>query len=161
MGEPPTPPYTEATGPQAEAKLSTNDLPAEVLEEAILAAARAYCREQYDYSGPYTSPTGGEEHLERDARTFVQEKVFRTWVQAAGEVIFAAGRAQAAADIRERTLLMCMDGVGRHLVAECARIAESSTQRDDEARTDADEVTLPASSGGQIHGETPTGGHLG
>lgn len=78
---------------------SASDLPAGVLEEAILAAARAYCREQYDYSGPYVSPTGGEERLERDAQTFAKEKVFRTWVEAAGTVIFAAGRAQAAVDL--------------------------------------------------------------
>lgn len=45
-------------------------------------------------------------------------------VREAIKAAYWAGRAQAAADIRTQTMDFCMDGVGRHLVAECARIAE-------------------------------------
>jgi hypothetical protein len=36
-------------------------------------------------------------------------------------------RAKVAAEIRQKSLTWCMDGIGRHLVENCAKIAEGST----------------------------------
>lgn len=80
--------------------MAEQSVPPEAIEAAILAAARAYCADRFDYSGPYATPTGAQEHLERDAKSMALERPLRLWIEAAAPILVAAGRAQAAADIR-------------------------------------------------------------
>lgn len=67
-------------------------VPVEVLEEATLEAARAWCRTRFDYAGPYLAEDGAERHQERDARRAAEDPAFRSAIAFAAPILYAAGR---------------------------------------------------------------------
>lgn len=73
---------------------SDPQIPAEVLDEAILAAARAWCETRFDY--PADDYEGAERHLERDARRTTEDPAFRSAIAFAAPILFTAGRNQPA-----------------------------------------------------------------
>jgi hypothetical protein len=115
MGDPSTPPYTEATGP---AGATSSKSPGVDIDQVRAAAALDFhlaedCYDVRELRMTLATMTGRVYGLANmvDARESAYERGV------------AAGRARAAADIRAQTMDFCMDGMGRHLVAECARIA--------------------------------------
>jgi hypothetical protein len=84
------------------------------------AAARAYCR-KFDYTRErYVSDEAQQHHIDLDVTDTAAEQWLRDLVDAVVPLI----RRQVAAEIRQQSLNWCMDGTGRHLVDNCARIAE-------------------------------------
>lgn len=95
--------------------------------EAYEAAARAYCVTKFPY--PPTSYISDEArlgHIEYDTRGTLDDLWLRPVVDAVWRIAEREVRAKVAAEIRQKSLTWCMDGTGRHLVENCAKIAEGS-----------------------------------
>jgi hypothetical protein len=95
--------------------------------EAYEAAARAYCLNQYTYDPvAYVSDRARRDHIAVDTSSTAEEPWLRAAVDAVFPIMEAATRAKVAAEIRQKSFTWCMDGTGRHLVENCAKIAEGS-----------------------------------
>jgi hypothetical protein len=82
---------TRSSGLEATVTTDQPRVPVEVLEEATLEAARAWCRTRFDYDGPYLAEDGAEQHLERDAARTAEDPALQSAVAFAAPILFAAG----------------------------------------------------------------------
>lgn len=91
----------------------------EPTSEAYEAAAKAQIEAVGQYHPPFTPEELAAQVLMRADRRDVRAAVDAVWPLAEAQV-----RAKVAAEIRAESLCWCMDSIGRHLVENCARIAE-------------------------------------